>query len=131
MFRRYNSIAPLIYENTKIHKSVIPLRPIVSDIQGSTTNLASYIAQVLRVAYDPKNDYVKNTFEFAKSINKFKLPPNHIVISLDVINLFENIIKHLVFEAVKQKWNHIKHHCQIAEDKFMNILEFSTILMRT
>lgn len=125
LLRRYNSVAPRIYGNPKLHKPDIPLRPIVSDIQGPTSSLALYMARILTNAYDRNNDYyVKDTFEFAESVNNLELRPNYTVVSLDVKNLFGNLTKELVFEAVKRKWNIIENYCNITEEKFVGILKF-------
>ncbi|XP_044759757.1 uncharacterized protein LOC123317345 [Coccinella septempunctata] len=57
-------------------------------------------------------------------LNNFKLPPNYILVSLDVVNLFGNITEDLVYEAVKERWDNIEQHCSIQKEKFMNIIEF-------
>ncbi|XP_044755034.1 uncharacterized protein LOC123313987 [Coccinella septempunctata] len=125
LLRKYNSIAPRIYGNPKLHKIDVPLRPIVSDVQGPTINLARFIAKILTDAYDTNNEfYVKDTFEIAQMLNNFKLPPNYILVSLDVVNLFGNITEDLVYEAVKERWDNIEQHCSIQKEKFMDIIEF-------
>ncbi|XP_044747481.1 zinc finger Y-chromosomal protein 1-like isoform X2 [Coccinella septempunctata] len=48
----YNSTAPKIYGNPKIHKDGVPLRPIVSCIQSPTRHLSEFIVDILKSAYD-------------------------------------------------------------------------------
>lgn len=96
---KYNSVAPRIYGNPKIHKINTPLIPIVSN--GPTTNLTLYISQMLMKAYDRNNSYfIKDSYSFSKRINNFVLPPNYVVISLIVVNLFGNITKNIILEAL-------------------------------
>ncbi|XP_045466655.1 uncharacterized protein LOC123675349 [Harmonia axyridis] len=55
--KSYNSVSPRMYGNPKIHKENVPMRPIVSDVQGPTCKFSNYIAQILTEAYDQDNAY--------------------------------------------------------------------------
>ncbi|XP_044766438.1 uncharacterized protein LOC123322556 [Coccinella septempunctata] len=123
--RTYNSNTPKIYGNPKIHKPDTPLRPIVSCIQAPTRYLSGYVAEILSMAYDKDNEYfIKDSFEFADLVNNLKVPPDHVVISLDVVNLFGNIQSELAIEAISKKWNVIQEYTNIPKQLFMDILNF-------
>lgn len=123
--KSYNSVSPRMYGNPKIHKENIPMRPIVSDVQGPTCKFSNYIAQILTEAYDQDNAYyVKDSFDFSSKINNFELPPDYVVISLDVVNLFGNISKELVLRAMEFHWNKIEAVCNISKEYFKEIITF-------
>ncbi|XP_044744509.1 uncharacterized protein LOC123306525 [Coccinella septempunctata] len=123
--KSYNSVSPRMYGNPKVHKENVPMRPIVSDVQGPTCKLSNYIAQILTEAYDQDNAYyVKDSVDFSCKINNFELPPDHVVISLDVINLFGNISKELVLKAIEFHWDKIEACCNISKEYFKEIITF-------
>ncbi|XP_044758812.1 uncharacterized protein LOC123316653 [Coccinella septempunctata] len=123
--RCYNSVSPRMYGNPKIHKENFPMRPIVSDVQGPTCELSKYIAQILTDAYDQNNTYfVKDSFDFSMKVNNIEIPSDYVVISLDVINLFGNISKELVLEAIESNWNKIEEVCNIPKEYFKEIITF-------
>ncbi|XP_044760159.1 uncharacterized protein LOC123317619 [Coccinella septempunctata] len=114
-----------MYGNPKVHKENVPMRPIVSDVQGPTCKLSNYIAQILTEAYDQDNAYyVKDSFDFSYKINNFELPPDYVVISLDVVNLFGNISKELVLKAIEFHWDKIEACCNISKEYFKEIITF-------
>lgn len=105
----YNAIAPKIYGNPKVHKEGYPLRPIISSVQGPTIHVAKYIATILKKAYNTDNDYyISDSIHFSKLVNNLKIPDNHVLISLDVVNFFGNLTKNIINKAIKNKWETIK-----------------------
>ncbi|XP_045463451.1 uncharacterized protein LOC123673068 [Harmonia axyridis] len=123
--KTYNSVAPRIYGNPKVHKDGYPMRPIISSINSPMNSLSKFIADILKTAYDEENQYyVKDTFHFATTVNNFKLPENYTLISLDFINLFGNLDKNDIIEVLKQKWDIIKEHTNINMELFMEIILF-------
>ncbi|XP_044760791.1 uncharacterized protein LOC123318241 [Coccinella septempunctata] len=123
--KTYNSVAPRIYGNPKVHKNGFPMRPIISSLNSPMNKLSKFVADILKTAYDEENEYyVKDTFHFATTINNFKLPENYTLISLDVINLFGNLDKKDIIEVIKQKWSVIKLYTDIDEELFKEIILF-------
>lgn len=110
-YKIYNSISPRIYGNPKLHKPDVPLRPIVSGVQGPTTLLCKLLCDILTAAYDTNNNYyIKDTFTFANFVNDMHVPQNHEIISLDVINLFGNISRDVVIKVLNERWGTIDPH---------------------
>lgn len=123
--KTYNSVAPRIYRNPKIHKSGYPMRPIISSINSPMKTLSKHIADVLKSAYNEENEYyVRDTFQFAKMLNNFKLPHDCTLISLDVVNLFGNLGKSTVVEVMNIKWDIIKEHTKINKKLFLEMVQF-------
>ncbi|XP_044755026.1 uncharacterized protein LOC123313980 [Coccinella septempunctata] len=121
----YNSTAPKIYGNPKIHKDGVPLRPIVSCIQSPTRHLSEFIVDILKSAYDKGNEYyIKDSFDFAQQMNNLAIPPNQVILSLDVVNLYGNIHNELVKRVINEKWNIIQQHTTMPKSLFMEILNF-------
>ena len=125
-FRKYNTTCPKIYGNPKLHKEGIPLRPIVSGINGPTQVIAKFTAEILDRAYDKQNEYYTgDTFKFTEFMKNRTIPQNYKVISLDVVNLFGNITKELVRKTLERKWDDIKDHARgLEREEFWRLVQF-------
>ena len=85
------------YGTAKIHKlppnqgiDNLPLRPVISNINTATYELAHYIAQVLSPF--SQSDYtVSSNKEFTKIIKLKSIPDNYKLVSFDVMSLFTNV----------------------------------------
>lgn len=55
-----NGNAPCIYDLPKVHKSNIPLRPIVSNVDTLTYNLSKYLSNSLSEIIENAKFSVKN-----------------------------------------------------------------------
>ena len=82
----------IMYGNCKVHKQQVddwPLfRPILSDLQSPTYNLAKFLVPILNPL--TKNEYtVKDSFQFTEEI--CEQDPTLTMGSLDVDSLFTNI----------------------------------------
>ncbi|XP_044751707.1 uncharacterized protein LOC123311702 [Coccinella septempunctata] len=58
------------------------------------------------------------------AVIKSLLPDNYIIISLDVISLFNNIYLDLAVSAIESKWQLINNHTSIPKEEFLNIINF-------
>lgn len=119
-----NGVFPKLYCLPKIHKEDIPLRPIVSFVGSPTYQLTKFLAGLIECAFEKDQYYTKNSFEVVESLQGFQLPPNHVLVSLDVISLFTNIPTDLVITVLTKKWDLIKDKCTLTLQKFVEILEF-------
>ena len=83
---------PRIYGLPKIHKSNIPLRPIVSCVKTFAYDLSAYLADIL-APLTGRSDYTdKNSAQFASTMNKERVDENEIMVSFDVESLFTNFL---------------------------------------
>ncbi len=55
-----NSKPPHLYGLPKIHKPLIPLRPIVSSIDSPTCKLSKFLVPILNPLFGCREFYVKN-----------------------------------------------------------------------
>ena len=78
----------LCYQDTKIHKTGIRLRPIVSFINSPTHDVSSYLAKILSTVV---GNTVKNSLEFADFIRGKTLDAEDELVSFDVVSLFTKI----------------------------------------
>ena len=86
----------ILYGLPKIHKALVPLRPIFSACGTPAYNLAKYLVPVLSPL--TRNEYtVANSQEFVKEISQLKVggaPDSFFKASFDVVSLFTNIPLH-------------------------------------
>lgn len=115
--------APRIYGLPKIHKTGIPLRPIVSSTQVPCYQLSKYVGQILKNLISEKYN-VKNSTQLKEQLVDIKLDKDNILISFDVVSLFTNIPVHTAIKNIMGKWNTIKNFTKIPSSKFLEILKF-------
>lgn len=86
-----SSVPPRLYGLPKIHKTDVPLRPIVSAIGSPTYTLAKHLTTLLQPVVGTCEHHVKNSTEFVKNIHNIKLDPQDILVSFDVVSLFTRV----------------------------------------
>ena len=84
------SVTPKIYRLPKLHKTEIPLRPIVSFIGPPIYCLSKFLVDILSPLLTFELS-VKNSFEFAKFVNNFQCNDDECLVSFDVMSLFTSI----------------------------------------
>ena len=75
----------------KIHKSEVPIRPIVSYNCSSLYNLNKYIANILKAYVKDKNKNSKNFTPFSNDIRIVPVEDDEVIASFDVSSLYANI----------------------------------------
>ncbi|XP_055526059.1 uncharacterized protein LOC129728069 [Wyeomyia smithii] len=119
----YNAICPRIYGQPKAHKPNLPLRPVVPNMTAPAYNLSKYIGKIIQNSIESRYN-IKDSFTFCDFINTVTLPPDYILISLDVTSLFTSIPKTLVTHNIIKQWEKIKVYTNINLDLFIEIVEF-------
>ena len=82
---------PRLYGLPKIHKTGVPLRPIVSAIGSPTYLVAKFLASLLRPHVGQTESYIKDSAHFIQKIGDLHLEPEDLLISFDVISLFTKV----------------------------------------
>ncbi|XP_044761579.1 uncharacterized protein LOC123318874 isoform X2 [Coccinella septempunctata] len=100
-----NGIFPKMYFLPKIHKTGIPLRPVLSFVGSPIYQLSKFVADLLKPIFVKDEHYVRNSFDFFNSINGTKLPPDYILVSLDVVSLYTNTPTDLALQIIEESWN--------------------------
>jgi GIY-YIG catalytic domain len=83
---------PIFYGLPKIHKTNIPLRPIVSQIDAPTCMINALVDKLLLVAEKRIPDLFQDTTAFLNLIDTQKtIQPNSLLVTMDVVSLYTNI----------------------------------------
>ena len=83
--------SPKFYGLPKIHKTGIPLRPIISSIGTVTYNTAKELAKILKLLVGLSNHHVHNTRDFVKQLKELRLKKEESMVSYDVTALFTSV----------------------------------------
>jgi predicted GIY-YIG superfamily endonuclease len=97
-----------MYFLPKAHKENVPLRPILSAINGPTFKLSSFYVELLKPSVGKTNTWIYNSLDFKEKIADVILPPDFILVSLDVVNLFTNIPNDLVLKVIEENFDDIQ-----------------------
>jgi len=119
-----NAILPRAYGLPKIHKTDYPLRTIVSSIGSPLHNLATFLLKILRESLSISVSNFKNSIEVVKKLNNIHIPADHVLVSLDVISLFTNVLIDLIMDLLDEKWCLIERHTIIPKQELMNAIKF-------
>ena len=88
------------YMLPKIHKAadswtlpnkMPPGRPIVSDCNSESKNVAGFIDSFLKPPAMKHPSFIKNTYDFVNKISNLTIPDNCLLITLDVESMYTNI----------------------------------------
>ena len=95
--------SPKFYGLPKIHKSSIPLRPIISSIGTVTYNTAKEIAKILKPLVGLFNHHVHNTWDFVQQLKEERLKKEESMVSYDVTALFTSVPIPPVLKIIEEK----------------------------
>ena len=82
---------PRIYGLPKIHKSEIPLRPIVSCVNTFAYDLSAHLADILFPLTGKSDFTVTSSTHFVSTISHERIQENEVMVSFDVESLFANV----------------------------------------
>ena len=86
------SVRPRMYGLPKIHKKLVPLRPIVSMSGSCQYAVSRWLSDLLSPVLDLYSTYcVKDTFEFCNMLRESDVPNGGVMCSFDVVSLFTNV----------------------------------------
>nr|VZI15597.1 unnamed protein product [Spirometra erinaceieuropaei] len=90
------------YDLLKIHKAIVPLRPIVA-LKGSPTyNLAKWMYSKLKFLQDNSTTSVRSTSQFLINLRGRRIQSDEIMVSFDVTSLFTSIPPKLTREVLRK-----------------------------
>lgn len=82
---------PRFYGLPKIHKEGVPLRPIVSQIDGPTYGLNIACDKFLEGTENNIPNLIRDTREFIASLQNINVPDHAFLVSIDIRSLYTNI----------------------------------------
>uniref|UniRef100_A0A5S6QFI1 Reverse transcriptase domain-containing protein n=1 Tax=Trichuris muris TaxID=70415 RepID=A0A5S6QFI1_TRIMR len=86
-----NFSCPEFYGLPKIHKTGIPLRPVISSRRSVKSSICSFLAKLLKPLVGRKQSHTSNSAEFVGEIRTITLDPGDVMVSYDVKDLFTSI----------------------------------------
>ena len=94
---------PVFYTLTKIHRPTPVGRPIISENDGSTERISSFVDKILQPIAKSQKSYLKDTTDFINFIERTSLPEGIFLVSLDVTSLYSlytNVLQEEGIETV-------------------------------
>lgn len=116
---RSDGVLPRAYGLPKIHKTVYPLRIIVSSINSLLHNFAAYLHNILHDNLPNSKSYIANSFELVKKLNNLHVEDHFKLISLDVVSLFTNVPIDLIIGDVAKRWYLLKEKIKMPYFEFL------------
>lgn len=117
----------ILYGLPKIHKLLIPLRPIFAACGTPTYKLAKFLVPILSPL--TTNDFsIKNSYQFASDIRNLTITPEMVMASFDVESLFTNIpVSETIDIAVNSLFQNCNTVAGMTIKLFRQILELAVL----
>ncbi|XP_011338800.2 uncharacterized protein LOC105280186 [Ooceraea biroi] len=71
---------------------------------------------------EPKS-HIKDSWTFVKKIKELKIEPGEVLVSLDVVSLFTNIPRNLVFQGIEKRWSLISADTALNLNQFLHAID--------
>ena len=92
-----------MYGLSKIHKQNVPIRPIVSCQGSACYPLSQFLVKIITPLSGKSTSYMKNSAHFVSLVQDMHPTPNTQMISLDVVNLFNNVPTNETLATVRKR----------------------------
>ena len=123
------SRCPIMSCNPEVHKKDMPLRPMISTTNSYNYRLAKYLTNLLEDARSKPESYVKDSFSFAKLIQRRKPLNNDIMVSLHAESLVTNIpvreTIELAINIIMEKKKKDAKYTKLAANDLRNLFELA------
>ena len=123
--------SPKFYGLPKIHKSGIPVRPIISSIGTVTYKTAKELARILKPLVGLSNHHVHNTMDFVEQIKEVKLKKEESMVSYDVTALFTSVPIPPVLKIIEEKLTNDKDLPQRTSMNTRHIIRLLEVCLRS
>jgi hypothetical protein len=95
---------PALKAQIKLHKTDIPIRPVINNSSAPSYKLAKHLTKILNQYITLNNHYkVTNSTNLAHDLIKLKIHENHKMITFDIKDLYVNIPIHETLNILKIK----------------------------
>lgn len=123
-----HSKIPRFYGLPKIHKPNIPMRPIVDFRNSPSYNSAHYLNKIFKPITTNFPTHIKNSYEIAKLLKDFIIPPGYEFVSFDIISLFTRVPVKETISIIERKLNITndwKDSCSLTSFEVIKLLELT------
>jgi hypothetical protein len=127
----YHSKALHLYGLSKIHKSGIPLRPVVSSVGSPCYAVAGFIQIILKPLAGNSEASMKNKDHFIQLLKPIELQDQDILVSFDVVSLFTNVQIEESLQVIETKLDTDQEKIEHFNLKTEVIVEIFEVCMRT
>ena len=101
-----NPKSPKFYISPKIHKGSNPGRPVINSVNCHTSEISRFVDHHLTPLVTEIPLYIKDTNDFISKINNVPVPPNLVLITMDVKSLYTSTPRNEGIASVKKKYYH-------------------------
>ena len=112
-----------------MHKTNMPMHPIVSACDTATYNTAKLITTILQNYSGKTSSFVKDSTDFINKIKHLSInPEEETLVSFDVSALFTSIPVPVALQVINSKIStctSLNNVCKIPTEKFTKLLEFT------
>ena len=120
-----SAIPPKFYGLPKIHKTGIPLRPIVSSRGSITYGVAKELSHIIKPLVGQSPHHLKNTQHFIQQIQGKRLQTGDSITSFDVKALFTSVPVQSAIQIVK---NRLQQDSTLPQRTAMSIPQITSLL---
>lgn len=118
---------PLFYGCPKIHKSDVPLRPIIAAVDMIGNFLSTWLLGKLQLITNRLNKYnVMNSVCVIPDLKSFKLEQSHRLCSFDYVSMFTNVDVDETLLIITEHYDAISETTSVPLEVFMKCLRFFT-----
>ena len=112
----------ILYGLPKIHKDLIPLRPIMAAYNTASYKLSKFLVPILSPF--TTNEYtVKNSYDLSHYLSEYKVPSSCYMVSYDVKSLFTNIpLDETIDICVNLAFSGVTNFLGMTKNFFKNLL---------
>ncbi|KAL1447922.1 hypothetical protein WDU94_008907 [Cyamophila willieti] len=118
-----NVSPPKLYGLAKVHKTGIPIRPVVSYKSAPAYKLAKKSNQLYLDMSKYKNPYsINNSLEVIEKIKDMYIPPSAKILSFDVVNLFPSIPVPELKQVIEENLGRISDENPILKKELLDFM---------
>ena len=111
-----------LYFLSKIHKTPVTYRPIVSGCSGPTEAISQFFYYLFKPIATQQNSYIRDSKDFISLIEKTRVRQNAILVTIDVTSLYTNIPQN---EGIRVCLNILQEYLQVNGDHVFSDIGFS------
>ena len=100
-----NPKPPKFYISSKIHKENNPGRPVINSINCHASEISRFVDHHLQPLVREIPSCIKDTNDFINKVSNFPVPPNSLLVTMDVQSLYTSIPSNEGIASVKKKYD--------------------------